>query len=90
MKASCQEPAERNLTLAVSEAEVVALVKFHCAQAKAITKRFGKAALELRASSLLPSGRQLEKLAVVARAQQEAHIARAKGLASLLKSKIKP
>lgn len=86
LKASCQEPAERPFSLEISRAELVALVKFHCAQAKAVARRFGKAALELRAQTLF-GGRALKELSDMAREQQQYHMARAKGLAALLEER---
>lgn len=84
MKITTIEPAERPYTINLSKAEVVALVKYHCAQARRIPKALGQATMELRAHSLFGTKKQSDALIKAAQKQLEAHSLRAKGLASIL------
>jgi len=49
IKISKQEPANRPVHLDLSVAEVIALVDYHMRESKAITRRFGSAAMQLNA-----------------------------------------
>jgi hypothetical protein len=77
LKASKQEPARRVVTITLSISEALALVHWHTREAKATSKRFGQAALELQASSPLACGRQLKQLSDAAQANIKAHGERA-------------
>jgi len=83
MKISAAEPAERELTIALSKAEVLALAVYHISQAKRVTRKVGKLANEMLA--LKKSARELKAAVEVAKSMSDAHIARARGLSSLLK-----
>ena len=76
---------ERPYTIELSCDEVAALVNYHCRCVRRVTNQMGKAALEHRGKSLLPSGRYLKLLHDEAKKLTDAHIARAKGLQSILK-----
>jgi hypothetical protein len=77
---------ERPYTLALSADEIAALVKYHTNCVKRVSNKMGKAALEHRGTTLLPSGRYLKMLHDEAKKISDSHIARAKGLVSLLQS----
>lgn len=86
-KISAWEPAaERPFTLALSHAEVAALVNHHIAQTRRCTKFVGNKLLDLRASSVLPNAREAKAYIDEGRKIVEAHVQRAKGLQSILKS----
>jgi hypothetical protein len=85
VKISSREPAERPYTIALSAAEVVALVKYHVAHCKRIPKDLGKAQLEAGRGSFFVPKHLNAKLVSAAKEQLEAHTTRAQGLASILK-----
>jgi hypothetical protein len=72
-------------TLEISQAELVALIKWHGTQVKSIAKKFGKVATDDHIFSKAPSARDLKILHDVTKGAMEKHINRARGLASLLK-----
>ena len=76
---------ERPFTIAISQAELVALVKWNTAQAKRVVKVFGQEALKASATSIFPQGTKLATIKTVCLGELEKHTTRAKGLASLLK-----
>ena len=85
MKIGCAEPAERPYTVALSGAEVVALVKYHVGQSKRITRVFGQEAMKDRAErGLFGNASKLNALAKLSRTLLNAHMDRAKGLAAIL------
>jgi len=86
-KVSCVEPAERPLTVAISHAEVIALINYHVAQSRRIMKLTGKTLLEKRATSLLPSNREHIALIRVAKRQCDSHLARATDLSKMVEKK---
>ncbi len=84
-KISSLEPAERPYTVALSDAEVFALIKHHVAMTKRVTKIVGNKLLVLSAKSPLPQRRDSNALIEEGRKMVEAHLARAKGLQSFIK-----
>ena len=88
-KIFCWEPAEeRPFQVELSLAEIHALVNHHIAQTKRCTKFVGNKLLKLSASSALPNRRESNAYIEEGRKIVEAHIARAKGLQSILQSAI--
>jgi hypothetical protein len=87
-KISGWEPAaERPYTVALSAAEVHALVNHHVAMTKRCTKFVGNKLLKLQAgSSVLPKKREVDAYIEEGRKIVEAHIKRAQGLQSFLKT----
>lgn len=81
---SAVEPAERPLTVALSDTEVMALVNWHINMSNRTIKVVGKKLLTLRAKSLFPTKRESDALIQFGREQCEAHLQRAKGLQSIL------
>jgi hypothetical protein len=85
MKITTYEPAERPIQIAISLAEMLALVKYHEAQVKRIPKELGKALLQ-------PTPYGVTRAKMAARYQKEgqalveAHLQRARGLLSILKT----
>ena len=86
-KVSLQEPADREFTVALSHAEMIALVKWHTSQVRATTKRFGSAALDMQRFNVIPSGANLKSLHDVAKSQIVNHTSRARELRAVLKLK---
>jgi hypothetical protein len=85
-KNSGWEPAEeRPYTVALSLAEVHALINHHISQTKRCTKFVGNKLLKLSASSPLPTSQESKAYIEEGRKIVEAHISRAKGLQSFLK-----
>lgn len=85
---SAWEPAsERPYSVALSVAEIHALINHHIAQTKRCTKFVGNKLLKLQASSPLPSKRESNAYIEEGRKIVEAHINRAKGLQSILQSR---
>lgn len=84
IKSTAAEPAERAFTVALSAAELIAVIKWHSTQAARIPKALGQASLELQAASPLPSGRRLRELHDIAKEQLTAHATRARELMALL------
>lgn len=78
---------EQPFSIALSSDEIVALVKYHTGCVRKITNKMGKAALEHRGTHFLPSGRYLKLLHDEAKKLTDFHIARGKGLVSLLQSR---
>lgn len=83
-KISTREPADRPLNVALSHAEVVALINYHVAQSRRIMKTVGKLLLEKR--SIFGSNREAINLIREAKLQCDAHIVRVTGLQYILKS----
>lgn len=83
---SSVEPAERPLTVALSHAELVAVINYHVAATRRISKLTGKTLLEKRAENVFFKSRESAALISEARKQVDAHMARALGLQSILKS----
>ncbi len=82
-KISMIEPAERVVTVALSKAELVALIRYHITAAKGVPKRLGKASLGLEDGSV-PTPGVLKALQKIAMEQVEGHIARHKELVKIL------
>jgi hypothetical protein len=82
IKISKQEPATRPVTIDLSVAEIIALVEYHMREAKASTRRFGTAAMQLNANPL-PQGRKLKLLHDACTANVNAHQTRARGILAL-------
>jgi len=76
---------DRPYTVALSNEEVVALVRWHTIQMRKISNALGKAQLTIQSKSLFPSGRELKKLHDEAKALVEQHSQRARGLLSIVK-----
>lgn len=76
---------DRPYNVALSQAEVVALVKWNIAQAKRVTKIFGQEVLKTQATSAFPTRAKVDALRKVCQAKMEEHGQRARGLASILK-----
>jgi len=86
-KISSLEPAERLRNLDLSDAEVLALVRYHVSMTKKITKYVGKALLNLNMKNpLFSSRREGNALIDEGKKQVVAHIARVTALQSILKS----
>lgn len=83
---SSVEPAERPLTVALSDAELIAVINYHVAATRRISKATGKMLLEKRASNLFFKSRESNVLIAEARKLVDAHMARAIGLQSILKA----
>ena len=80
--------SEYPFTVPLSFEEVVALVKFHNAQSKRITRAFGKASLEERAKfQFFPSAANLKRLHDEAKSMIEKRCGRAKSLLAILPKK---
>ena len=80
------EPApDRPFTVALSGAEVVALVNHHILQTKRCTKFVGKKLLTMSATSIMPARKESNAYIDEGRKILEAHIARAQALQSFLK-----
>ena len=85
-KTTSIEPAEEHpYTVALSSAEVVALIKHHIRMTKRVTKVVGDKLLVLQAKSLLPNRRESSAMIEQGRVMVEAHLKRAKGLQSILR-----
>ena len=83
------EPAaDRPYTVALSTAEVQALVNHHAKMAKRCTKFVGNKLLKISPTSASLSPRETKAYIEEGRKIVEAHIARAQGLQSILKSAI--
>ena len=83
------EPASnRPHKVALSHAEIIALINYHVAQTKRCTKFVGKNLLVLQANSILPKRRESNALIEKGRKICNAHIGRAEGLQSILAAKI--
>ena len=82
-KISMMEPAERVVTAALSKAELVALMRYHVAAAKAVPKRLGQASMKM-ADGYIPTAVELKAMRKIAVDLVEAHIARHKELSNLL------
>ncbi|MCX6896283.1 MAG: hypothetical protein NTZ16_12460 [Verrucomicrobia bacterium] len=76
---------ERPFTIAISQAELIALVKWNAAQAKRVVKIFGQESLKVSATSIFPQGTKLATMKAVCLGELDKYTTRAKGLASLLK-----
>lgn len=86
-KISGWEPAaDRPYTVALSTAEVHALVNHHASMAKRCTKFVGNKLLKISPVSALMSPSETKAYIAEGRKIVEAHCARAKGLQSFLKS----
>ena len=85
MKASKQEPATRTVAMTLSVAEAIALVHYHVREAKACTRRYGAAAMQLNAE-IVPKGRQLQALHEATQANVKAHAARAQEIHNFAKN----
>ena len=85
MKYSTNEPAERPYQVALSAAEVVALVNYHAGHAKKIPKDLGKALLNKSITAFVTTSRDRKILIDDCEAQVNAHLNRGKGLLSFLK-----
>ena len=83
MKYSTNEPAERPYQVALSAAEVIALVNYHAGHAKKIPKDLGKALLN-KSNPFLTRPRDTKFLINECEAQGNAHLNRGKGLLSFL------
>jgi len=84
---SAWEPvADRPYQVALSAAEVYALVNHHISQTKRCTKFIGNKLLKVSEHSVSLSPRESKAYIKEGRKIVEAHIARAKGLQSFLKS----
>lgn len=84
MKESKQEPAPRTVAISLSVAEAIALVHYHLREAKACTRCYGAAAMQLNAG-IMPKGRQLQALHDAAKANVKAHTSRAQEILNLTK-----
>jgi hypothetical protein len=73
-----------NTTVALSHAELCALIKWHSAQARTVGRKLGKVQMEMMAERFPASGKTLKVLHQEAKRQIDFHIGRAKGLLSLL------
>ena len=81
------EPAtERPHTLALSKAEVVALVRYHTGMIKRVTKTVGAHLCDMRSKTLLASSRDTKAVINEGQKLVEAHFDRAKVLNDTLKS----
>jgi len=85
-KISTHEPADRPRTVALSDAEVLALINYHIAQAKRVTKTVGEKLCDLRSGSIFKSRASSSALIEHGRKLVRAHLDRATGLQSFLKS----
>ncbi|MDR3427825.1 hypothetical protein [Silvimonas sp.] len=82
------EPAaDRPYTMALSAAEVHALINHHINQTKRLTKIVGNKLLKLRSSTILPSRRQANAYIEEGQKIVSAHIARAQTLQAILKAR---
>lgn len=75
----------KTYTLEISQAELVALVKWNMTQARSVSKRFGQEVLKIQARSLFGSSRAVMEFKKVCQDKILEHGQRANGLASLLK-----
>ncbi len=78
------EPAPRPHTIALSDAEMAALINYHLREAKATSARLGKAIIQLRAGSLFSVGRREKELITHTEKHIEAHLNRTRGLISIM------
>lgn len=85
MKASKQEPAPRTVAMTLSVAEAIALVHYHVREAKACTRRYGAAAMQLN-TEIMPKGRQLQALHEATTANVNAHTSRAQEILNFTKN----
>jgi hypothetical protein len=85
MKTTADKPDEKSFTLAISQSEMVALIKWHSSQARSISKKFGQAVLTIQAKSIFGRSADVMALKKHCQAEIEKHGLRAKGLISLLK-----
>jgi len=86
-KISGWEPApDRPYQVELSVAEVHALIKHHISQTRRCTKFVGNKLLKLQAGSAFPKKREADAYIEEGRKIVAAHISRAKGLQSFLKS----
>lgn len=79
------EPAERPRMVALSDGEILELVRHHVSMTKRVTKHVGKQLLTLSANSVMPKRRESNALIDQGRKIVDAHIARATGLQCILK-----
>ena len=86
MKYSATEPAERPHTIQLWSTEIAALVNWHIGCTKKITRAVGSRVCELSASSVFGKPRESRLLIDEGKKLIEAHILRARGLQSILKS----
>lgn len=75
---------EYPLNVGLSVPEVCALIKWHSAQARAVARRLGRAQMEMQARAFPVTGKNLKILHDSAKQQVDFHIARGKGLLSIL------
>lgn len=69
--------------VALSHAEVLALIKYHTGQAKRVTRVFGNEAIKLK-SDFFSSGNKLKALANISREQLKGHSDRSNELLKIL------
>lgn len=72
--------------VALTKAEICVLVKWHCAQPKRIVKIAGTSLCDLRNDALLKTARDRNFVINECKEIIKAHMDRAKGLQSILKS----
>jgi hypothetical protein len=76
-----KEPA---FSIQLSKAEIIALIKWHTAESRAISKRFGQAVFKMQTKTTFGSSRDVMMLKRVCQDEIEKHHVRAKGLLALI------
>ena len=85
-KISTNEPADRPIQIALSEAELFGLVNYHHAESRRVVRMFGKWCTD-PTNRLAPIA-MLKSLKTEANRRIQAHSDRAKGLAQILNSRL--
>jgi hypothetical protein len=78
------KPAQR-YTLEISQAELIALVKWNMAQAKGVSRKFGQEVLKIQANNIFGRSTHVMALKKLCQDKIVEHGKRARGLATLLK-----
>jgi hypothetical protein len=86
-KALMSEPAERPFMVALSDAEMLALIHHHIKEMRHITKSVGNKLMDLRANNPFAGARTSRILIDAGKDLMNAHAQRAKGLQSILEAK---
>jgi hypothetical protein len=73
-------------TIAISKNEMIAIIKFHTAQVRALPKKVGAISMKLAAENVFPKTRELKALHDEAKDVMAYHTSRARGLLSLIDS----
>jgi hypothetical protein len=81
-----QKSRETPYTIAISKNEMIALIKWHTAQVKALPKKVGAISMKMAAESAFPRTRDLKALHDEAKDVMTYHTSRAKGLLSIINS----